>query len=348
MSQDIRIWQISQNQELVEIPKAKLDFENRLEDWLEQDITVISTDLLVIGRQVPTDFGGFVDLLCLDRSGDVVIVELKRNQTPREVTAQVLDYASWVQDLSPDRLVEIADNYFRNKSAVNLEQAYINKFGSELPEENLNMNHQMLVVASQIDASSERIIQYLSNRYGVSLNAVTFQHFQTEDNELLARVFLLQPSQVEKNAQAQVSSRKRRLSLEELQHIADTQAVGGLYKFLLENLSPYFNRSSTRLGSVTFKGSCNAGKSVVIFSLVPTESEEQLGLKYRVYSKRFLEHFGLNDEEWLLRILPVNYRFWEYYQEAPPDWRGYEGFFMNLEEASSFLTALAEVSKNVS
>ena len=55
---------------------------------------MLDPDLLVIGRQVPTGFGGTVDLLCLDPTGALVVVELKKGKTPREVTAQALDYAS--------------------------------------------------------------------------------------------------------------------------------------------------------------------------------------------------------------------------------------------------------------
>ncbi len=94
MPQDVKIWEIQGGNVLKEIKKSKLEVEERIENWLEKDISIISSDLLVIGRQVETDFGGVIDLLCLDYNGDVVIVELKRDKTPREVTAQVLDYAS--------------------------------------------------------------------------------------------------------------------------------------------------------------------------------------------------------------------------------------------------------------
>jgi RecB family endonuclease NucS len=87
--QAIRLWRI-QEKALIEIRKSKLNLEERLEDWLASDISLISDKLLVIGRQVATSFGGFIDLLCINDIGDLVIVELKRDKTPREITAQFL------------------------------------------------------------------------------------------------------------------------------------------------------------------------------------------------------------------------------------------------------------------
>jgi len=49
---------------------------------------------MLIGRQKDTDFGGErVDLLTVAPDGAVVLVELKRDRTPREVVAQAVDYA---------------------------------------------------------------------------------------------------------------------------------------------------------------------------------------------------------------------------------------------------------------
>ena len=95
--QQIRLWEITPDQRLVEIAVNPISLEERLEEWLESDISALDPNLLVIGRQVNTDFGGTIDLLCLDSAGDTVVIELKKGKTPREVTAQALDYASWVR-----------------------------------------------------------------------------------------------------------------------------------------------------------------------------------------------------------------------------------------------------------
>ena len=80
--------------------------ESVLEQWLESNPDKILEDgrLLIIGRQVRTDLGGFIDLLGVDREGNVVVVELKRGRTPRDMIAQALEYAAFVARLDVDAL----------------------------------------------------------------------------------------------------------------------------------------------------------------------------------------------------------------------------------------------------
>ena len=85
--------------------------------------------LLIIGQQVRTAFNKEIDLLCMDSKGDLVIVELKRDKTPREVTAQALDYASWVKDLGAEEIQEIAAHHL--KGGQSLKDAFEDEFGSE-------------------------------------------------------------------------------------------------------------------------------------------------------------------------------------------------------------------------
>jgi len=57
------------------------------------------SNVLIIGRQVTTNLNTFIDLLGIDKSGNTVIIELKRAKTPRETIAQLLEYASFVETL---------------------------------------------------------------------------------------------------------------------------------------------------------------------------------------------------------------------------------------------------------
>ena len=321
MAEDIRIWKIGENDNLQEIKRSQLNLEERIEKWIEEDVSIISEDLLVIGRQIETDFGGVIDLLCLNRMGDMVIIELKRDKTPREITAQILDYASWVKELSNERITEIANQYLKDRGP--LEEAFKRKFGEELPDI-LNEHHKMLIVASEIDSSSERIINYLSDTYGVNINAITFHYFIDENgNEFLARIFLIEPKEVDYRTQTKTSSkRKPPLSYDELRESAERAGVIKLYEHILDKLSDCFDGKQTTRSSIAFYGILE-GSRKCIFSLLPGESDPVNGLKFQIYMPRMAQYLGV-DEETVKSWLPENKKKWKYYENAPPDMSGYE------------------------
>ena len=123
--------------------------------------------------------------------GDLTIVEMKRDKAPREAIAQILDYGAWVKNLTTPRLHSIANAHLHRP----LSEAFFQKFGQTIPE-TLNASHNLLIVASGFDSSSRRIVEYLSETYGVSINAAFFTYFRDNGNELLACDFLLDQEQV--------------------------------------------------------------------------------------------------------------------------------------------------------
>src|ERR1700749_3462743 len=83
------------------VPPSTIASEERLEEILEARIDILGLgDLFQIGRQVITEFGKRIDLLAMDQQGDLYVIELKKDKTPREVVAQALEYGFWVQSLS--------------------------------------------------------------------------------------------------------------------------------------------------------------------------------------------------------------------------------------------------------
>ena len=60
--QQVRLWEITADRKLTEIPAQYASLEQWIEDWLADDISVLDPSLLVISRQVRTSFGGTVRL----------------------------------------------------------------------------------------------------------------------------------------------------------------------------------------------------------------------------------------------------------------------------------------------
>jgi len=335
MAEDIRIWEISDGKSLNEIMKSKLDLESRLEEWIKEDISIISHDLVIIGNQVDTEFEGVIDLLCLDSRGDIVIIELKRDKTPRDITAQVLDYASWIKDLSNERITEIANEYLGAKGP--LEDVFKGKFGEELPEI-LNESHKMFVVASDIDSSTERIINYLSDTYGVGINAISFQYFKNESGkEYLARAFLIEPSEVDRKRS---SKRKPPLTFEQFKDKSDENGVGELFDNIVKELADLFDYRSTTRSTVSWSG--KMGKSMnTIFNILPYDSNENEGLRFYVYIERLSEYLNTETEK-LTGYLPANTeesRTWNV--DSPAIF----GYFKTLNEVKKFSEGLKSLRK---
>ena len=176
----------------VKLSPSRLDLESRLEELIKADPSMVGLDVLVLGQQVPTAFGGFIDLLALDSQGVVHVLELKRDRTPRDVVSQTLDYGSWVHGLSLDDL----EGIYEGQDGDDLADAFAERFGQPLPE-TVNADQQLTVIASELDPASDRIIEYLAETYAVPINASFFRYFGDEDREYLARTWLLDPATVE-------------------------------------------------------------------------------------------------------------------------------------------------------
>lgn len=185
---------------------AMLGAESRLEDLVVRDPSLVGLEVLVLGRQVQTDHGGFVDVLAVDMDGAVHVLELKRDRTPRDVIAQALDYGSWVDGLGVADLEAIHSRYNNGRT---LAEDFAERFGQSMPD-TLNDVHQMTVVASSLDPASDRIVEYLAQRHGVPINAVFFRYFADGDREYLARTWLLDPADISTGASPSTAGKKKR------------------------------------------------------------------------------------------------------------------------------------------
>lgn len=141
------------------------------------------------------------------RLGELIIIELKRDKTYREVVAQALDYATWVKELDYDDLNSILNKYGRTEYK-DIEDFFSSTFNISAEETEFNSDHKMLIVGSEIDDSTIRIINYLSKEpFSVNINAVNFNYFKDEDGkEFLAQSFVLP----EENIIEESKSKKRK------------------------------------------------------------------------------------------------------------------------------------------
>ena len=342
MPQEIRVWEVNEKNELSPIKSGQISLEDMLENWLTKNISVLDENLLVIGRQVKTDYDKFIDLLCIDRAGNLVVVELKRGKTPREVTTQALDYASWVKDLDAERINNIAKKYTGKELAV----AFSERFDEKLPE-TLNLEHRSLIVAERMDAATERIVHYLSG-FSVPINIATVQYFK--DKNLLARVFLVDPEVAQKKAQATSKRRKGYVTINELLETADKHGVGKLCRRLRNNIKEIDNigheASYSRPNTLRFYHKDRDGKTLTVMFIDFSDSEQskQKELNFLIHASRFNRLVGISKEK-MENLLPASrqeaneeIRKWKNSSDDEKNCAvGFKGAFRTLEEVDEFI-----------
>ena len=195
-----RLYKLSGNT-LVTVERGRLANENMIEGWVARQPDLLGLDILLIGRQVVTEFGGQIDLLGVDIDGNLVIVELKRDRTPREIIAQVLDYASWVSALTTRQVHEVAQGFLEQL----LQVAFRERFDTALPQ-TLNETHRIIIIASAFDASSQRIVRYLSEVHDIAINTAFFSVFEESGQTLLATDWLLDQAEVVERSEVRIQA----------------------------------------------------------------------------------------------------------------------------------------------
>lgn len=206
MPVEVGLWRI--DQALSAVPFEPMAAEARLEALLDGQVTIAAPHLMVIGRQVRTAFDKIIDLLAIDITGNLAILELKRDKTYRDIVAQVLDYGSWVKGLQDADIARIFEDYqsrwHPELPTRSIDEAFCSRFGVKEMAEELNAEHELIIVAASLDASTERIVTYLREHHPVNINAAFFRFFRGGDREYLTRAWLQEPTAVSAEPGAEV------------------------------------------------------------------------------------------------------------------------------------------------
>lgn len=187
------IWSIGDKPSRLE--RGELPSEKLLHQMLLESPEILGRELMIVGSEVRTPHGKYIDLLAVDPAGTIVIIELKRERTSRDVVAQALDYASWAQKL---RMQDIDEIYlaFRKRD---LAADFLERFKFPIDTDQVGAAHQIIIAASELDSGSERIVEYLAAS-NVAINVVFFNVFSHGKDLLLSRAWLNDPAEAQSTA----------------------------------------------------------------------------------------------------------------------------------------------------
>ncbi len=242
MATEIKTWEIIDGElspitsNLVENGRKETE---HLEKWIKTKPEILGTDILIIGEQVYTKSGP-LDFLAIDNNGNIVVVELKRDKLARLVLAQAIDYASDIATWDIDKLSEVCMSYTGNSLEDHISANFENV---EIDDLTINQTQRLLLVGFSIEEPLNRMIEWLSSNFDMSINAIVLNYVKTSNGtELLSRTVTI-PEEVAKE-----KTSKKKFKIE----MSDEPGEYEIDK-LKELLKGYFKRanySSNRIKNV--------------------------------------------------------------------------------------------------
>jgi hypothetical protein len=160
-----------------------------LQEWIAKNPQTLGEELLIIQKE----FSGFddtkerLDLLALDKKGNLVVIENKLDDTGRDVVWQSLKYASYCSSLNTKGIKDILDEYLQKEGgSKNAQQALEEFFDDEDFEEKLNIGNsqRIIVVAGEFRKEVTSTALWLLN-YGLKIQCFKVTAYRLGTDYLL-------------------------------------------------------------------------------------------------------------------------------------------------------------------
>ena len=175
--------------EEITFKSAGLKERQHLQEWIAKNPESLGEDLLIIQKE----FSGFdetnerLDLLALDKKGNLVVIENKLDDTGRDVVWQSLKYASYCSSLNGQGIKDIFNEYLskqgENKEAQKILEDF---FGNEDFKEKLNTGNtqRIIMVAGEFRREVTSTVLWLLN-YGIKMQCFKVTPYKLGEGLLL-------------------------------------------------------------------------------------------------------------------------------------------------------------------
>jgi hypothetical protein len=161
-----------------------------LQEWIEQNSDVFGEEMLFIQKE----FDGFndtnerLDLLALDKQGNLVVIENKLDDSGKDVIWQVLKYASYCSSLTKQNIKEIYQDYLDKSGAKENAEDLLKEFYDDEDFEELQLNvgntQRIIMVAANFRKEITSTVLWLMN-YKLRIQCFKVTPFQLEDEHFL-------------------------------------------------------------------------------------------------------------------------------------------------------------------
>ncbi len=159
-----------------------------LQRLLRGQIEIVSPDTLVISEEFSQweDSNRRIDLLGIDKEGNLVVIELKRTEDGGHMELQALRYAAMVSTMTFERAVEVYSDYLRQTGSSQDAQSTLLEF-LELDEPDDDLFAQdvrIVLVSAEFSKELTTTVMWLNER-GLDIQCIRLKPYKDADRVLV-------------------------------------------------------------------------------------------------------------------------------------------------------------------
>ena len=177
--------------------------EDDLREWLIRNTKeFFSENLLVIGREVKIEgIGDRIDVLAIDRDGNLVVLELKRGELTGNVDFQILKYVSYISRWEYSRIKAQFQRFIDTAWGREIygEGADFNEELEEFCNDDyeVNGNQRMILIGNDIGDRVGSVVLWLREQ-GIDVSIANFSLFKHDSELYLSAETVIPTSQLER------------------------------------------------------------------------------------------------------------------------------------------------------
>jgi len=225
------------NSDLAQIQKVdagnfvdlKIWERKHIQEWVRQAPEVLGEDLLIVSMEFDRfkETNDRLDLLAVDRAGNLVVIELKRDAYARYADLQSLRYAAMVSSMTIDKLLPYYRYYLKsklNQPNITSEEARTNivEFVSSDDFEELTSRPRIILCSEGFSPEITTTVLWL-NRFNIDISCIRITpHVMNEQivivpNKIIptpeAKQYLIEIQEKEEAAQEETTRRIRSMKV---------------------------------------------------------------------------------------------------------------------------------------
>ena len=168
-----------------------------LAKWVEQNPTILGEELLIISSEYDRfdKTNERLDLLSLDKDGNLVVIELKRDDSGKTVDLQAIKYAAYCSTLRLADLVEMHVKYQKQKGVEitsEAAQASILDFIENDDFEELNDRPRIILVAKEFRPEVTASVLWL-RKFALDISCVKWDTYELTNGNVAVNSSVLIP-----------------------------------------------------------------------------------------------------------------------------------------------------------